>query len=128
MGNITKLPVQRIVTISLDANNQVTHAWQQTTFSIQEDGAEISRQQGGQDNVEPADIGAAVPQADLLEQLADQKAANEAAAMATAEASAKAIADRDALVADRDAQIAILTAAHGDLAARNAAAAAALKQ
>jgi hypothetical protein len=109
MGTITKTPVQRTVTISLDAGNQVTHAWQQAVFSIQEDGVEISRQHGGPENLEPADIGAAVPQADLLRQLADQKAE-----------SAKAIVERDA-------QIAALTAAHADILARSNGALAALQ-
>lgn len=47
---IEKIPLQRLITISIGSDGKVTHAWQQTAFSIREDGAEISRQQGDQVN------------------------------------------------------------------------------
>lgn len=81
---IAKVPLQTVVTIALDASKAVTHAWQTTVFSIQEDGVEISRQQGEQVNLEPADIAAAVPQAEVLAQLNALKVLSEADATAAA--------------------------------------------
>ena len=72
---IEKKPLQRLVTISVDAAGKVSHAWQVTTYSIVEDGTEISRQHGGQENIEPAALAAAIPdQAELLQQIEAERA------------------------------------------------------
>jgi hypothetical protein len=94
---IVKTPIQRTVTISIAADGIVTHAWQEITFAIAEDGVEISRSISGRVNIDPADLGEAVPQADLLKQ-----------------------------IADLNEQLAALTTTHDEVAARNAAALAAL--
>ncbi len=113
---IIKTPIQRTITISIGVDGQVTHAWQQTSFVVSEDGVEISRGTSGQENIEPADLGGVVPQADLLRQIADLKADVTALAQAST---------RD--IAERDAKIAALTTAHEEVNARNAAAVAALR-
>lgn len=91
---ITKTPIQRIVTISIDGAGKVSHAWQVTTFSIAEDGVEITRQQGNQDNIEPAEVGEAVPQAAVLRQLQDLQAKSEADSKAAEDAAAAALSEQ----------------------------------
>lgn len=130
---IVKSPLQRIVTISLDATNTVTHSWQQTLFAVMEDGLEISRTQSAQEHLDPADIGAAVPQAGVLAQLAALKTSTDAAAVAAAKELADSKAAAEAVRADLQSKldaanvhIALLTAAHDAVTAKNAAAVAAL--
>ena len=91
---ITKVPVQRMVTVALNADNEVTHAWQQTTFSIQENGSEISQHVSSQENLEPMDLGTAIPHAAILKQISAIKAS----ALFAAEEAVRVLAARDTLI------------------------------
>lgn len=88
--------LSRTVTICLGPDNAVTHAFQTDLVQVMKDGAPFgSPQQGNHENLEPADIAAAVPQAAVLKQLNDVKAELEqtkAAAITDAEAAAKTAA------------------------------------
>jgi len=101
---IDKIALNRIVSISMDGNDNVTHAWQVTTFSIQEDGKELSRSQSDAENIDPAKIGKAIPQAKALDRQWDQMthalAERERQLAAMAEQHEKIVAG---LVAERDA-------------------------
>src|SRR6185369_6909825 len=92
---IVKIPLQRTVTIAIDKDGNVTHAWQQTAFDVEEDGVKISAGVTDKENLEPADIAAAVPQAAILAQLAElqAKATSDASAAADALAAEKAAAN-----------------------------------
>lgn len=113
---IEKVALQTIVHIALDAAGAVSHAWKVVHFVVREDGKEISRGQSGQENIEPADIAAALPaHADVVAQLGQKDAAH-------AEAQTKYAADVGAL----QAQVEALTAAEEALAGQVAAALVAL--
>lgn len=68
---ITKQMLDRVITIAVNRDGLVTHAFQATSYGIFEDGIEISRQSSAQENVDPAVLGETIPdQAALLSQLA----------------------------------------------------------
>ena len=110
---IVKTPLQRVVTIAIGPEG-VTHAWQQTSFVVTEDGVEISRGTSAQENLEPADIGAAVPQAGVLAQLNALQAAADAAAVSAGEKLAAVEVAAEATRADLQGK---LDAANGKLSA-----------
>lgn len=87
MGYSDKL-ISRTVTICLDAKNAVTHAFQTDLVQVIKDGEPFgSPQQGSHENLKPADIGKAVPQAGVLAQLSQaQHELEDAKATATKEA------------------------------------------
>jgi len=130
---IERMPVQTLVTISIDSNGEPTHAWKQTTFAIMEDGAEIApRATGDQENIKPEEIAHILPHADLLQQIhemTDTIAATrrELVQVQSVLAEAKsALEEANQTIALRDSTIAELVASHANIAARNAAAALAL--
>lgn len=130
MPDFSDKVLNRTVTISLDADSQVTHAWQTRLIQVFKDGVAYGPPHlSAQENLEPADIANAIPQAQLLAELNAERVASAAAASkaaddlaAAVEASASAIAALNAQITARDATVATLTAKHDDLIMRATAA------
>lgn len=110
-----KTVIAMTVHINLDSTGAVTHAWQDTLFSVTEDGVEITRQNAAGENIDPDRLSAALPAtAALLRQINDGKVA------------AAAVADQAAQ--DAGEKLAQLKALSDELAASQAAAKAAAEQ